>query len=168
MALRLNGSTSGYVELNAPAVAPSTSLEIPKLGFGKILQVKHANSTTTVSGITSDTLLLSVSITPLSSTSKILVIGNSYAYVLPSSNAIGCSKLRAHTSATATAGTQIGTACFGSDSGQTFYASQKVQSVHTPGNTNTIVYSLVQGKGSQNTNYVDAEDYSIFAMEVES
>ena len=167
MGLRLNGSTSGYIEINATATAPSTSIEIPKLGFGKILQVKHAYSTTDVNNITSNTLLLSVSLTPLSSTSKVLVWGHCYCYVINSGNGIAVTKLEAHTSA-ATGGTQIADANFGSDNNQTCYATLTPMAVHSPGSTNTVYYNLIQGKGSVNTSRVDAFDYAIYAMEVES
>ena len=75
MALRLNGSTSGYVELNAPAVAGSQSLTIP---YG-ILQVVQTELTTPVSFASSSFVDLtgySVSITPSSTSSKILVTYN--------------------------------------------------------------------------------------------
>ena len=73
MALRLNGSTSGYVELNAPAVAGSQSITVP---YG-ILQVKQTYKTdvfSTSSTGTTDITGLSVSITPSSSSNKILVM----------------------------------------------------------------------------------------------
>lgn len=77
MGLRLNGSTSGYVELNAPAVAGNTSITVPTGGFGKILQVVQAvkTDTATVNTTTWTTPSgLSVSITPSASSSKILVL----------------------------------------------------------------------------------------------
>ena len=49
--IRLYGSTSGYVELEAPAVAPDASLVLPSTsgGFGKLVDVKHALKTDTFS-----------------------------------------------------------------------------------------------------------------------
>jgi len=73
MALRLNGSTSGYVELNAPAVAGSQSLTIP---YG-ILQVKNAHKTDselyTPNTTWTDVADLSVSITPSSSSNNVYI-----------------------------------------------------------------------------------------------
>ena len=76
MALRLNGSTSGYVELNAPAVAGSTSLNVP---FGVIQAVQAVKSDTFSTGTSgSNTFVditgLSLSITPKFSSSKILLM----------------------------------------------------------------------------------------------
>jgi len=78
MALRLNGSTSGYVELNAPAVAGSQSLIVPD-SFGKVLQVKQTlKKTVTAVSNASPTNPQAVSgwsvdITPASTNSKILI-----------------------------------------------------------------------------------------------
>ena len=75
--LRLTGSSSGYIELQAAAAASSATLTIPNGGFGKILQIVQTvktdttslSSTTTFTDITG----MSVSITPSSSSSKVLV-----------------------------------------------------------------------------------------------
>lgn len=83
MTLRLNGSTSGYVEIDAPAVAGTSVLTLPtgtgtllKAEGGKVLQVMSATkvdmfSTTSTSFV--DATGLSVSVTPSSATSTILV-----------------------------------------------------------------------------------------------
>ena len=95
MALRLNGSSSGYVELDVPAAAGSHTLTLPNsggssgqylqtngsgalswAGAGKILQVVNATyATETPITITTFTDSgLSASITPSSSSNKILVL----------------------------------------------------------------------------------------------
>jgi len=100
MALRLNGSSSGYVELDVPAAAGSHTLTLPNSGgssgqylqtdgsgglswqtvtTGKILQVvqevKNDQFSTTNSGRTTwtDITGLSLSITPAATTSTILL-----------------------------------------------------------------------------------------------
>jgi hypothetical protein len=96
LTLRLNGSTSGYTEIDAPAVAGSNTLVLPSgngsnqqvlAGNGSgtlswsnrpILQVVNATSSTTVTSNTStfaDTGL-TATITPASSSNKILVMVN--------------------------------------------------------------------------------------------
>lgn len=77
MGLRLNGSTSGYVELNAPAVAGTTNLTVPLTGFGKVLQVIGATDATSQSATASYVSTpLAATITPSSSNSRIFVIAN--------------------------------------------------------------------------------------------
>lgn len=99
MTLRLNGSTSGYVEIDAPATAGSNTLVLPNgngtngqylqtngsgslswAGAGKILQVVSTNKSDTFSTAIgtayTDITGLSVSITPTSASSKILVFFN--------------------------------------------------------------------------------------------
>ena len=95
MTLRLNGSPSGYTEIDAPAVAGSNTLVLPTsngssgqvlstngsgalswIGAGKILQVVSATystevSTTSTSRVTSG---LTASIKPTSSSNKVLIL----------------------------------------------------------------------------------------------
>ena len=96
MALRLNGSSSGYVELDVPAAAGSHTLTLPDGGgssgqylqtdgsgglswagvtTGKILQVVNAHKTDaesyTPSTTWTDVASLSVSITPSSASNKV-------------------------------------------------------------------------------------------------
>jgi hypothetical protein len=104
MTLRLNGSTSGYTEIDAPAVAGSNTLVLPTgngssgqflqtngsgnlswAGGGKILQVVNVNTTTATSSTSSipfdntkpqsteGTELFTTSITPTSSSNKLLI-----------------------------------------------------------------------------------------------
>lgn len=77
--LRLNGSTSGYIELEAPAVAPNTTLTLPALagGFGKVGQVVSTVKTdtfTTTSSSPDPVTGLSATITPTTTASKVLIV----------------------------------------------------------------------------------------------
>ena len=84
--LVLTGDTSGQVTIAAPAVAGTNTLTLPALTgtiltnktAGTVLQVVSATKTdtfTTTSGTFVDITGLSVSITPTSSSSKILITG---------------------------------------------------------------------------------------------
>jgi hypothetical protein len=83
MTIRLNGSTSGYVEIDAPAVAGTGALTLPTgtgtlltAEGGKVLQVVSTAKTdtfTTSSSSLVDVTGLSVSITPASASNKVLV-----------------------------------------------------------------------------------------------
>jgi hypothetical protein len=95
MSIRLNGSTSGYTEIDAPAVAGSNTLVLPTgngssgqflqtngsgalswAGGGKILQIVSTTKTDTFSTSSTsfvDITSFSVSITPQSTSNKILI-----------------------------------------------------------------------------------------------
>ena len=99
MPLRLNGSTSGFSQLDAPAIAGDQTFTLPGTGgtidrlnrAGNILQVVNTSNTTDYSSSTNAyiSIGLSLAITPTSSTSKILMLcsisgvgketGNTYA-----------------------------------------------------------------------------------------
>ncbi|QCW22987.1 hypothetical protein [Synechococcus phage S-B05] len=84
MPVRLNGATSGYTELSAPAVAGITTMTMPTASgtldrlerSGNILQVVQ-NTFTSTTNSTSTSFVdtgLSVTITPTSSSSKIFIM----------------------------------------------------------------------------------------------
>ncbi len=84
MTLRLNGSTSGYSEIDAPAIAGDQVFTLPTTGgtldrinrAGNILQVVQATYSTEIT-VASTTLTdsgLSASITPSSASNKVLVL----------------------------------------------------------------------------------------------
>lgn len=86
--IRLNGATSGYLEIKAPDVSPDAVLTLPSTGFGKILQVVRATDTTnrsTTSTTFVDITGVSVTITPQKSDSAILVLLNAVSQVNKSS-----------------------------------------------------------------------------------
>ena len=79
--IRLYGSTSGYVELEAPAVGDDGVLSLPTAadGFGaagigsNVVQTVKTDTFATASATLVDVTGLSVTITPTSATSKVLV-----------------------------------------------------------------------------------------------
>lgn len=83
--LRLTGSTSGYSQIDAPAVAGDQTFTLPGTGgtldrlnrAGNILQVVSATYSTSVSSTSSSytNTGLEASITPTSSSSRIIVLG---------------------------------------------------------------------------------------------
>jgi hypothetical protein len=90
--LRLSGSTSGFSQLDAPAIAGDQTFTLPSTGgtldrlnrAGNILQVVSATKTDTFSTASTalvDVTGLSASITPSSTSNKILVIASVQASV---------------------------------------------------------------------------------------
>ena len=83
MTIRLNGSTSGYVEIDAPAVAGAGMLTFPTgVGTlltaegGKVLQVVTGTTSTAISTTSTSyiTTGLTATITPSRASSKILIL----------------------------------------------------------------------------------------------
>ena len=84
--LRLNGSTSGYSQLDAPAIAGDQTFTLPGTGgtlvttasAGKILQVVYGTTSTfkSTGGNTFIDTDLTATITPSSASSKILILLN--------------------------------------------------------------------------------------------
>ena len=80
--IRLYGSTSGYVELEAPAVGDDGVLSLPTAadGFGaagigsNVVSAVKTDAFTTLSGTFTNITGLSVTITPSSATAKVLVV----------------------------------------------------------------------------------------------
>jgi len=112
MSIVLQGSTSGSVTLQEPAVAGSTVLTLPAvsgtvlttgssgqsipkaaLPTGSVLQVVYGSYTTEVSSTSTSYVDtgLSATITPSSSSSKILVLVNQYAYMWDTSSPVAVS-----------------------------------------------------------------------------
>jgi hypothetical protein len=106
MSIILQGSTSGSVTLQEPAISGSTVLDLPAVSgtiltttspkVGNVLQVVQASTTTRVQ-ITNSTYTdtnLTASITPSSSSSKILVLISQNIGTYNSSNAGTAGNLR--------------------------------------------------------------------------
>lgn len=99
MTLRLNGSTSGYSQIDAPAVAGDQTFTLPGTGgtldrlnrAGNILQVVQTSTSTEVivSTTTFTDTNLTATITPTSATSKILVMVDQQAAAVRSSSTCG-------------------------------------------------------------------------------
>jgi hypothetical protein len=129
MTLRLNGATSGYTEIDAPAVAGSNTLTLPTgngssgqvlstngsgalswIGAGKILQVVQGESSTAISttGTSFTTTNLTASITPSSASNKILIFVSASGHVTGSAYSAIYTVFRGTTS-----GTNLGNATWG-------------------------------------------------------
>ena len=75
--IRLYGSTSGYVELEAPAVSPDASLVLPSTFAGvgsNVVQTLKTDAFSTTSAAYVDVTGFNLSITPTTATSKILIL----------------------------------------------------------------------------------------------
>ena len=131
--------------------------------FGKILQVIQTQSSTTVTA-TSETDLLTLSITPSSASNKVLVSFNVVLWITNAGNAFANAKLYRGTSS----GTQISYVTGGSGQNVYCYALLSNQELDSPNTTSAQTYTLTINKSSGNTSSVstDAMEYNIVAMEI--
>ena len=174
MTLRLNGSTSGYTEIDAPAVAGSNTLVLPTgngtsgqvlttngsgaLSWalpGKILQVVQATyapggsvATTSTSYVNSG---IECSITPTSSSNKILVLSN---FILGNSSA-NWNYVSIFRGATNLASAlQAGQPHFGgiyNNSAGDFHNSSSVMYLDSPATTSATTYYVKFRSGNGNS-----------------
>ena len=149
--LRLTGSTSGYIEIQAPAEANGATHVIPNTGFaaGKILQVKSTTKDDVVS-TTSTTFAaipgLTVDITPTAATSKIFV-----SYTLRSGNQGTLARFKLwrgstqiYMGASVSAKTQEASAYYGQTGSEGYYGMNDLagQYLDDPGTTSELTYSF--------------------------
>ena len=145
--LRLNGSTSGYSQLDAPAIAGDQTFTLPGTGgtldrlnrAGNILQVVNATYATEVTSSSStfaDTGL-TATITPTSASSKILVLVNQ----------VGCGKATNNTYLylrLMAAGSEIlifeRTAAYTNTTGSVSVGSCSATFLHSPATTSAVIY----------------------------
>jgi hypothetical protein len=170
--LRLTGSTSGYSELTPPAIAGDQTFTLPGTGgtldrlerAGNILQVVESNSSTTQSGITTTTSILTASITPSSTSNKIIVMGYCTLSVTATTNAFSTMFLFRGT----TSGTQITRQDGGLNSAIATYTPFNAFKLDSPSTTSAQTYTLAVARGSVNTASVSTDGiiYGILLMEV--
>ena len=160
--LRLNGSTSGYSQLDAPAIAGDQTFTLPGTGgtidrlnrAGNILQVVNATYSTSTSSSSStyaDTGL-TATITPTSASSKILVLVNQAGcYKTASDTALALRLLRGATalisfesiaggnSTTATNATGSASVCYLDTPATTSSTTYKTQLISTSNSALVVV-----------------------------
>ena len=186
MALKLAGSSSGFVALDAPASAGSNTLVLPAdngsngeflktngsgaldwatAGGGKVLQYVHEESSTVVetSGA-SEIEVIDATITPASSSNKILVWGFLMGDVYHSTNAWMAGFLYRG----AMGGTEIQKFNSGYDSTPMVTFSVSPWIVDSPNTTSAQEYTMTMKRGSGGTNKVATVDkYRLMLVELE-
>jgi hypothetical protein len=143
--VRLYGSTSGYTELAAPAVASDNTLTLPAGGFGKILQVVSADYavqtlTTSATYVTSG---LTASITPSAATSKVIIFATTSGVQIGQAG-MGFFSLFRGTAA----GTNIGPEVNAYGDISDVYWSLHITGIDSPSTTSAQVYTLCMKKAA--------------------
>ena len=174
MTLKLNGSSSGYTAIDAPAAAGSNTLTLPTsngsanqylknsgtpgalefatLAAGKILQIVTAEATSSVNtgddwhATTPTNIGPTVSITPSATSSKVIVIftGGIAVYGGTAVNKIGIVALENTTS-----GTLFGTSRIGANMGvndRDWWQLLNIIACDSPNSTSAQTYQLAAGR----------------------
>ena len=134
---------------------------------GNVLQKVHQQSTTsqTTSGATKLDVL-TLSITPASSSNQILLLAQLSAYMVPSSKAT--SGVYIYRGGSAGSGTNISHSISWSTDGNDTYANHGLTIIDTPNTTSATTYHLTLARQSSNTSTVstDGYTYSLIALEL--
>jgi hypothetical protein len=178
--LILNGSTSGSVTLSSPAVSGTTTLTLPTtsgtvittgssgqsipkaaLPTGSVLQVLNTQSSTTVttsgSGLST---ILTLSITPTSSSSKILAFGTVNLSTTNVSNGFGTGYIYR-------GATGLGYLSIGINSAVSINGSITLMFLDAPSTTSSTSYTLQIARGSGGTTSVTTDGtYTLTLMEI--
>jgi hypothetical protein len=137
-------------------------------GGGKVLQVvSNSSSSTITSSVTTDTEVINTSITPSSTSNKILVIASLSISVTAGTNAYAGSKLRRGTNAS---GTILSEKAIGDSAGNDIIGFIEHTILDSPSTTSSQQYTMSFRLASGNTTSVstDARVYNIILMEIEA
>lgn len=151
MPVKINGATSGSVTLAAPNTGSDVTLTLPTLGFGKVLQVVlgETTSTITVNSTSFTDTGLSATITPSSTSSRVLVVVSQAVQVERTLNSQGLSvQLLRGSSVIYTPDGTGGTGVFLDVNGATYINSTSRQTyIHldSPASTSALTYKT-QGR----------------------
>ena len=188
--ISLKHSGGNVVSLNSPTSAPTSAdvaFKLPNAdgtsgqalvtdasgnlsfaGTGKILQKVHQQSTTsqTTSGATKLDVL-TLSITPASSSNQILLLAQLSAYMIPS-NSVASSGVYIYRGGSAGSGTNVSHSIFWDNDSNGTYANHGLAIIDTPNTTSATTYHLTLARQSSDTNTVstDGYTYSLIALEI--
>ena len=160
MAIQINGNgtITGISAGGLPAGSVTSATLASGVG-GKVLQVLQNTSTNDINNVTTTiTELISLSITPSATTSKILIQASSSIYCIPSTNSV----VRTYLFRGTTSGTQLFTAfggIDGDDNGDKSYPARSMIYLDSPNTTSATTYTFAMRTGSGGTSSLRAEGY---------
>ena len=170
MPIGINGS--GTVTGLAVGGLPDGTVDADTLAAGvggKVLQVLYTQSTTGVTTTGSRTQLLTLAITPASSSNKVYVIGQVHAGAQRNSNGYTMASIYRGTTYTEDLGdTELARGFAGSaDGGSYTYDSYTLVALDSPNTSSAQTYALTFGKGSVGTTDATTDArYSLTLIEV--
>ena len=143
----------------------SGNLSFASVAGGKVLQIVESTSSTNVqTSSTNQSDLLTLSITPSSSSSKVFLFINTVLQANPNSNAKAWVRLYRGTSS----GTLIRNLYAGSEAASILNLSVSGQALESPNTSSAQTYTLTLTKLSGGTNYITTDNHPYFlqAMEI--
>ena len=187
--ISLKHSGGNVVSLNSPTSAPTSAdvaFKLPNAdgtsgqalvtdasgnlsfaGTGKILQKVHQQSTTSQTQSGAGKLdVLTLSITPASSSNQILLLAQLSAQMVPSAKAT--SGVYIYRGGSAGSGTNVSHSISWSTDGNDTYANHGLAIIDTPNTTSATTYHLTLARQSSDTSSVstDGYTYSLIALEI--
>ncbi len=162
--ISVGGVPDGTVDADTLASSAVTSVKLASGVGGKILQTVTASGTTTVTASGTTLQLLTASITPAATTSKILCLATLSCQGAPSSNVYGVHKLfRGSIS-----GTEIFNTSAGQNSNFYNYMNIVITFMDSPNTTSATSYTTGINRNSGGTSTVssDGTAYTLILMEV--
>ena len=163
--ISVGGLPDGIVDTDMIANNAVTNAKATGIAGGKILQVVEASSNTSVSA-SGDTEadLLTISITPASSSNKVLIFMHVLVQCNPSTNAKGYVRLYRGTSS----GTLIRTLKDGSEANEIVSLSMTGTKLDSPSTASAQTYTVTLARLSGGTATVtsDGNPYQVQAMEI--
>ena len=165
--LAVGGLPDGTVDADTLASNAVTSAKLASGVGGKILQKVHQQSTTSQTQSGAGKLdVLTLSITPASSSNQILLLAQLSALMTPSSKAT--SGVYIYRGGSSGSGTNVSHSISWSTDGNDTYANHGLAIIDTPNTTSATTYHLTLARQSGDTSSVstDGYTYSLIALEL--
>ena len=166
--LAVGGLPDGTVDADTLASNAVTAGKLASGVGGKILQKVHQQSTTSQTQSGAGKLdVLTLSITPASSSNQILLLAQLSAYMIPS-NSVASSGVYIYRGGSAGSGTNVSHSVYWSTDGNDTYANHGLAIIDTPNTTSATTYHLTLARQSGDTSSVstDGYTYSLIALEL--
>ena len=165
--LAVGGLPDGTVDADTLASNAVTSAKLASGVGGKILQKVHQQSTTSQTQSGAGKLdVLTLSITPASSSNQILLLAQLSAQMVPSAKAT--SGVYIYRGGSSGSGTNVSHSISWSTDGNDTYANHGLAIIDTPNTTSATTYHLTLARQSGDTSSVstDGYTYSLIALEL--
>ena len=160
----VGGLPDGIVDTDMIANNAVTNAKATGIAGGKVLQVVESTSSTTVTATSSEETLLTLSITPASSSNKVLVFATTVVQAVHSTNAKAWVQVYRGTSS----GTRIINLKEGTNAAVYDYMTMSGQKLDSPNTSSAQTYTMTLARLSGGTSSVstDSNPYQLQLLEI--